>query len=312
MVVRERFRRYRVVPPSPSPRLLDVVRAALQARQYSIKTQQSYVSWIRRFVVFHGKRHPKDMGADEIRAFVSYLATDRRVAASTQNQALSALLFLYREVIGERIGWIEDIELVSRPVRLPTVLTRPEVDRVLGRLVGPTHLMASLLYGSGLRVGECCSLRVKDVDIARREIIVRDGKGNKDRVTVLPNSVAERLRAHLGRVQRLHESDLGQGMGRVELPKAYDRKAPHAAKAWAWQWVFPAARLYTDRRTGELRRGITRHSRKPSRAPSGRPESQNGHPATRSVTRSPRISSNPELTFARSKSYSDTATSGRR
>jgi integron integrase len=182
------------------------------------------------------------------------------VSASTQNQALSALLFLYRDVLGERVGWIEDIELAKRPARLPVVLTREEAKRVLACLEGTSWLMASLLYGSGLRVSECCGLRVKDVDFARREIVVRDGKGKKDRGTVLPGSVTGALREHLTRVRNLHKRDLRGGMGRVELPGAYRRKSPRAASEWAWQWVFPSRKLYVDRRTGELRR----HHRHPS------------------------------------------------
>lgn len=259
-IVRERHRLYKIVPSTSSPRLLDAVRQAIRARHYSPQTEKAYVSWIRRFVRFHGKRHPREMGAHEIRAFVSWLASDRHVSASTQNQALSVLLFLYRNVLGERVGWIEDIQLATRPKQLPVVLTRDEVQRVLEQLKGTTRLMASLLYGSGLRVSECCTLRVKDVDFARREITVRGGKGRKDRVTVLADSVVEPLGRHLKRVQALHRLDLKEGMGRVALPRAYERKAKHAAREWAWQWVFPATRSYPDPQTGELRRHHRHHS----------------------------------------------------
>jgi integron integrase len=260
VVVRERYRVYKIVPSRPSPRLLDAVSRAIRARHYSPKTERSYIGWVRRFVLFHGKRHPREMGADEIRTFVSWLATDRNVSASTQNQALSALLFLYKDVLGERVGWIEDIRLAKRPVRLPVVLTREEVQALLACLKGTSWLMASLLYGAGLRVSECCGFRVKDVDFKRREIVVRDGKGSKDRVTMLPGSVLEALRVHLERVQRTHRRDLQAGMGRVELPGAYQRKSHRAASEWTWQWVFPSRTHYADRRTGELRR----HHRHPS------------------------------------------------
>ncbi len=259
-IVRERPRLYKIVPSRPSPRLLEAVREAIRARHYSPRTEKTYIGWVRRFVVFHGKRHPRKMGADEIRTFVSWLATERNVSASTQNQALSALLFLYRDVLGERVGWIEGIQLAKRPARLPVVLTREEAHALLACLDGTSWLMASLLYGSGLRVSECCGLRVKDVDFKRREIVIRDGKGGKDRGTVLPDSLAEELRGHLECVRRLHRRDLRAGMGRVELPGAYERKSHRAASEWAWQWIFPSRRHHADRRTGELRR----HHRHPT------------------------------------------------
>jgi integron integrase len=233
---------------------LERVRRALRARQYSPRTEKSYAAWIRRFVVFHDYRHPIEMGADEVRAFLSSLATDRHVAASTQNQALCALLFLYREVLGGALDWIDGIAFSQRPRRLPVVLTRSEVSAVLAELTGLSHLMASILYGAGLRVSECCRLRVKDIDFPRGEIGVRDGKGSKDRVTVLPGRIAGDLRSHMERVHTLHRRDLANGLGRVELPRALDRKYPNAGKEWGWQWVFPASRHHADRRTGELRR----------------------------------------------------------
>jgi integron integrase len=220
----------------------------------SPETEKAYTSWVRRFVLFHDKRHPAHLGEREVDQFLSWLATERGVAPSTQSQAACALLFLYRHVLDTPLGWIENIKLTKRPVRLPVVLTRKEVQAVLRRLVGPSWLMASLMYGAGLRLTECCTLRVKDVDFDRGEIIVRDGKGRKDRATVLPQSIAVPLRAHMGRMWRLHRLDLERGRGLVALPDAYARKNPRAAGEWAWQWVFPSSRLVVDRRTGEVRR----------------------------------------------------------
>lgn len=247
------------VPPgyavrTPAPRLLDRVRQTIRARHYSPRTEKSYVAWIRRYVVFHGKRHPSEMGTDEVRTFLSWLATEKRVSASTQNQALSALLFLYRDVPGGEIGWIDKIVPAKRSTRLPVVLTPSEVRSVLGHLKGTSWLMASLMYGTGLRLMECCRLRAKDVDFGRREIVVRDGKGRKDRVTMLPDSLKEALQVHLVRAKEKHARDLTAGTGAVALPGALDRKYPAAAREWGWQWVFPAARFYADRETGELKR----------------------------------------------------------
>lgn len=237
--------------PRP-PRLLDQVRQAIRARHMSPQTKKAYTSWVRRFVLFHDKRHPRELGEAQVDQFLSWLVTARHVAPSTQSQAACALLFLYRHALDRPLGWIENIRLAKRPVRLPVVLTRAEVTAVLGRLVGPSWLMASLMYGGGLRLSECCRLRVKDVDFGRGEIAVRDGKGRKDRVTVLPVVVAEPLRAHLERMRRLHRKEFARGFGRVALPDAYARKNPRAGREWAWQWVFPASRLVADRQTGEL------------------------------------------------------------
>lgn len=225
-----------------------------RTRHYSPKTEKSYVAWIRRFVVFHGKRHPTEMGADEVRAFLSWLATEKCISASTQNQALSALLFLYRDVLGGEIGWIDNIVPAKRATRLPVVLTIAEVRTLLGQLKGTSWLMASLMYGSGLRLMECCRLRVKDLDFERNELVVRDGKGQKDRVTMLPAALSQTLRTHVATVQQQHQRDLQDGLGAVALPGALDRKYPAAAKEWGWQWVFPASRFYADRETGELKR----------------------------------------------------------
>ena len=238
----------------PEPRLLDRVRNAVRVRHYSRRTERAYVQWVRRFVVFHGLRHPREMGEAEVTTFLSHLATRRRVSASTQNQALSALLFLYRQVLDQRLEWMDSIVRAKRPARLPVVLTREESRSVLSELHGVTWLMASLLYGSGMRLLECCRLRVKDLDFARNEITVRDGKGAKDRVTMLPAKIKPPLRSHLARVRLQHERDLQRGAGSVELPLALDRKYPSAAWEWAWQWVFPATRFYRDRATGRPRR----------------------------------------------------------
>jgi integron integrase len=236
------------------PRLLDQVRAAIRARHYSRRTETAYVGWIRRFILFHGKRHPLELGEAEVTGFLTSLATRGNVAASTQNQALSALLFLYREVLKRDLAWLDGVVRAKRPVRLPVVLSREEVSALLRHLRGVEWLMGTLLYGAGLRLLECCRLRVKDVDFDRREITVRDGKGGKDRVTLLPERVAAPLAAHLERVRRQHEEDLRAGTGSVELPAALDRKYPRAAWEWGWQWVFPATRHYVDAESGRRRR----------------------------------------------------------
>ena len=239
---------------APPPRLLDRVRAAVRARHFSRRTEKAYVSWIRRYIVFHDKRHPADMGGPEITKFLSALAMEGDVAASTQNQALSALLFLYREVLGQALPWLDDIVRAKRPARLPAVLSRDEVRAVIRQIDGPPRLMALLLYGAGLRLLECARLRVKDVDFARNQITVRGGKGDKDRVAPLPAVVAADLARHLDAVKHQHDLDLQRGAGWVELPGALARKYPNAGREWAWQWVFPATRLYLHRETGQRRR----------------------------------------------------------
>ncbi len=236
------------------PRLLELLRAAIAARHYSRRTEQAYLYWIRRFIVFSGKRHPRELGAPEGTAFLSHLAVEGRVAAATQNQALAALLFLYKEVMGEPLPWLDDIVRAKRPVRKPTVLTVAEVRGLLANLRGPKWLMASLLYGAGLRLRECLTLRVKDVDFGYRQILIRDGKGGKDRVTMLPGSVVEPLQAHLARVKTLHERDLAEGYGDVELPDALARKYPRAQYEWGWKFVFPSYKRSVDPRTGVIRR----------------------------------------------------------
>jgi integron integrase len=234
--------------------LLDRLRRQIRLLHYSIRTEEAYVQWVRRFILFHKKRHPSEMGVDEVRHFLSHLANEGRVSASTQNQALSALLFLYREVLGLDLPFVDGVERAKRPARVPVVLTREEVACVLGRLSGAYHLMASLLYGSGLRLMECVRLRVKDLDLAYRQVTVRDGKGERDRRTVLPDRLVAPLAGHLARVRRLHEEDLRLGYGRVYLPYALERKYPSAASEWGWQWVFPASRLSVDPRSGAVRR----------------------------------------------------------
>jgi integron integrase len=235
--------------PSP-PKLLDRVRQAIRMRHYSRRTESAYVHWIRRFIIFHGKKHPDTMGASEVTAYLSWLATSQRVSASTQNQALSALLFLYKHVLQQDIGPLEPIPRAKSPHRAPVVLSRVEVSCILRLLAGRMLVIVGLLYGSGLRLQECLELRVKDVDFDLHEIIVRRGKGQKDRRTILPTSVAEGLRAHLQDVKRQHDKDLANGYGRVVLPFALDRKYPNAASDWAWQFVFPAARICRDPRWG--------------------------------------------------------------
>lgn len=219
---------------------MDSVRAALRARHYSYLTEKAYTSWIRRYIIFHDRRHPRTMGSAEITAFLTHLAVDNRVAPSSQNQALQALLFLYRRVLNIDLPWLQEVVRAKKPVRLPTVLTPNEVQRLLAELDGVYWLIASLLYGSGLRLLECLRLRVKDIDLAHRQILVRSGKGNKDRVTILPDAVLPALRAHLVRRHTQHRGDLDRGSGATYLPDALHRKYPNASTEWGWQFVFAA------------------------------------------------------------------------
>ena len=236
-----------------SLRLLDRVRHRIRLKHYSIRTEQAYVDWIRRFIRFHGKRHPETMGAPEVESFLTDLAVTRNVAASTQNQAKSALLFLYKEVLDAELPWLEDIQGARAPGRLPVVLTRREVLQVLAGLRGTHALIGRLLYGTGLRVMEAMRLRVKDLDFERGEILVRDGKGLKDRVTVLPRAVLPQLRRQVEDARRLHARDLKAGWGEVWLPAALARKYRFAARDWGWQYVFPASNRSRDPRTGAVR-----------------------------------------------------------
>jgi len=232
-------------------KLMSQMSAALRSRHYSRRTEQAYCLWVRRFIRFHGIRHPADMAEPEINAFVTHLAVDGHVSASTQTQALSALLFLYRHVIGREVGELTDLVRARKSRRLPVVLTRDEVKAVLSQLDGGTWLMASLMYGSGLRLMECLRLRVLDVELTRGEIVVRDGKGGKDRVTMLPNSLTQALGAQLRSTRAVHERDLADGWGRVALPDALARKYPNAPADWRWQWVFPQQRRWKNLQTGE-------------------------------------------------------------
>jgi integron integrase len=236
------------------PRLLDQLRAALRMKHYSRRTEQAYARWVVRFIRFHGLRHPSGLGADEIRGFLSHLAVSGRVAASTQNQALAALLFLYRHVLGVDLPRIDDVVRAKRPARIPVVLTREEVSKVLAELSGTPRLVAGLLYGSGLRLLEALRLRVKDLDFEMHQITVRDGKGQKDRLSMLPLQLEPGLREHLDRVRERHRRDLRSGGGEVYLPFAFDRKNPGAARSWSWQYCFPARSLSTDPRSGAVRR----------------------------------------------------------
>jgi len=238
----------------PKPKLLDQVREAIRTRHYSPKTEESYVHWIKRFIFFHKKRHPAEMGEKEIAQFLSSLASELHVSAATQNQALNGVLFLYREVLRKEIGYVDGVIRAKRPHRLPVVLTRQEVKSILVALGQSDWLMVMLLYGAGLRLMECLQLRVKDIDFASNQILVRAGKGDKDRHTMLPTALKDRLAKHLDAIKRQHQSDLERGMGRVALPNALERKYPNTGKEWGWQWVFPATSHYTDPVTGERRR----------------------------------------------------------
>jgi integron integrase len=231
------------------PKLLDQVRNAIRLRHYSIRTEQVYVDWIKRFILFHNKRHPRDMAENEVTEFLTHLARAGNVAASTQNQALSALLFLYKEVLKQEIGWLGNVERAKRPARLPVVLSAAEVRKIFARLKGMEKPMAGLLYGSGLRLMECVRLRIKDIDFAYAQITVRDGKGGKDRVTMLPVNLAAPLQAHLERMKMQHDQDLADGFGTVYLPHALARKFPNAEKEWIWQYAFPSSRLSVDPRS---------------------------------------------------------------
>jgi integron integrase len=251
-----------VVPPpaTDKPKLLDQVRDIIRRKHFSLRTERIYCDWIRRFILYHRKRHPQEMGETEITEFLTHLARDGLVAASTQNQALSSILFLYREVLNQHIGWLDRVERAKRPARLPAVLTRDEARRVFLNLHGRHRLMAGLLYGSGLRLMECVRLRVKDVDFGYLRITVREGKGGKDRVTMLPVNLAKALERELGKVRAQHEEDVERGFGEVFLPNAIARKFPNAAREWGWQYVFPSSRLSIDPRTGQRRRHHTDES----------------------------------------------------
>lgn len=236
------------------PRLLDLLRTRIRLKHYSLRTEQTYIEWAKRYILFHGKRHPAGMGKEEVEAFLSHLAVTHNVAASTQNQAKAAILFIYREVLDIELPWLDDVEQAKKPQRLPVVLTAAEVQALLSRLSGTHALMGRLMYGTGMRLMETVRLRVKDVDFERHEIIVREGKGAKDRITMLPRALAAPLQEHLARVESLHAADLGAGFGEVHLPHALGRKYPNAGREWGWQYVFPAKQRAVDPRTGVTRR----------------------------------------------------------
>jgi integron integrase len=236
------------------PRLLDQVRIAIRTRHYSKSTEAAYVPWVRRFIVFHGKRHPGTLGETEVASFLNHLAAERKVSPSTQNQALAAILFLYREVLGRELDWVEGIVRARYRMRLPVILSREEVHAVISEMIGKPRLIISLLYGSGMRVGECLRLRVKDLDFDIRQITVVDGKGGKDRVTILPVKVIPALKRQLETVHRIFESDLARGYGEVYVPPEFEHRFPGAATEWGWQFVFPRMKLTPDRASGRLRR----------------------------------------------------------
>lgn len=238
----------------PPVKLLDQVRSRIRLKGYSIRTEKSYVEWIRRFILFHNKRHPKEMGKAEIESFLSHLVLQRNVASSTQNQAFNAILFLYDQVLEVKMP--EEIQSIrsKKPVRVPTVMTHKEINKMIAAMSGVHQLMAKMMYGCGLQVLECLRLRVKDIDFALNQIVVRDGKGKKDRITVLPDGIKVDIEVHLQYVMRIHQEDLRRGFGRVYLPHALDKKYPAANKQWGWQYVFPSKTLSVDPRSGIKRR----------------------------------------------------------
>jgi len=239
------------MPKSP---LLERVRNAIRIRHYSLRTEQSYIHWIRRFILFHKKRHPNDMGEREISAFLTDLAVNRNVAASTQNQALSAILFLYQKVLDRKLEWLDDVVRAKRPAHMPVILTREETQQLLNEIPGINGLIIRVLYGTGMRKMECLRLRVQDIDFDYRQIVIRSGKGDKDRVTVLPDVLVEKLQKQLDRARAIHNHDLEEGYGEVALPHALARKYPDAGKEWRWQYVFPATHRSVDPYTGLIRR----------------------------------------------------------
>ena len=232
-------------------RLIESMRLALRSRHYSRRTESTYISWVKKFIYFNNLRHPREMGEKEINDYLTFLAVRKKVSSSTQNQALCAILFLYKHVLGREIGDLGDVIRARKPKHLPVVLTRNEVKRVLSYLSGANWLMASIMYGSGLRLAECLRLRVQDIDFEANTILVRDGKGSKDRVTMLPSNLKAPVKKHIARVRKIHEKDLSDGWGAVQLPYALERKYPNAASDWGWQWVFPQKYRWIDNKTGK-------------------------------------------------------------
>jgi len=241
------------------PKLLEQVRGKIRLKHYSIRTEQAYVDWIKRYILHFDKQHPKDLGAAEVEQFLTHLAVHGKVAASTQNQAKSALLFLYKEILALELPWLDDVERAKAPKRLPVVLSQAEVQQILSHLEGTHHLIVSLLYGTGMRIMEALRLRVKDIDFARKEILIRDGKGYKDRITMLPLSLIAPLQAHIKRVKTVHEKDLNDGYGAVYMPFALNKKYPYAARDWSWQYIFPSGKLSVDPRATEEAPESRRH-----------------------------------------------------
>lgn len=241
-------------PAGKKPKLLEQVRIELRTRHYSRRTEEAYVGWIRRFILFHNKRHPNEMGAEEIKQYLNHLAVEQNVSSSTQNQALQAILFLYKKVLGKEVGWLNDIKHATRIKHLPVVFSRNETAQILNKLTGVIKLVVSLLYGTGMRLGEVLNLRVKDIDFEMNQIIVRDGKGEKDRITVLPQRLIPELREHIRKVKNLHIKDLAEGLGRTKLPYALAKKYINADKEWSWQYIFPSEQLAIDPEDGVLRR----------------------------------------------------------
>jgi len=235
-------------------KLLDQVRDALRVRHYSIRTEETYLQWIKRYILFHNKTHPRDLGESEISAYLTHLAVNKNVSASTQNQALSALLFLYQQVLGIKLDWLDDVVRAKRPKRLPVVLSRDEIQRVLKLITGTNGLVARLMYGTGMRLMEVMRLRIKDIDLSYKQILIRSGKGDKDRVTLLPESLIPELQQQIGLVKELHQADLAEGYGRVHLPFALARKYPNADRELAWQYVFPSLKRSIDPRSGRMGR----------------------------------------------------------
>ncbi|MEG8990433.1 integron integrase [Ignavibacteria bacterium 4148-Me] len=234
------------------PKLLDKVRLTLRANHYSRKTEEAYIGWIKRYILFHNKRHPNEMGKDEIQKFINHLAVDQNVSASTQNQALQAILYLYKNVLDKEVGWLDDIKHATRIKHLPVVFSRNETAKIFEHLNGVPKLVVSLLYGSGLRLSEALSLRIKDIDFEYKQIIVRDGKGEKDRHTVLPSSIIPELKKHLNEVYKQHKKDLSKGKGETILPYALDKKYPNAAKEFGWQYAFPADKFIKHNDSGKI------------------------------------------------------------
>jgi integron integrase len=237
-----------------APKLLEIVREKIRVKHYSIRTETQYLQWVKRYILYHNKRHPRDMGGKEVEAFLSHLATHGHVSSSTQNQALSALLFLYREVLEQNLPWMDDVIRAKKPQRLPVVLSKQEVVKILACMQGTHGLIARLLYGTGMRIMECCRLRVQDIDFDRGELLIRNGKGAKDRVTMLPNTLIEPLKAHLAWRKALFDEDSAKGMAEVFLPDALDKKYVNAATSWVWQYVFCSGSYSVDPRSGRERR----------------------------------------------------------